>query len=559
MAENLMEDLVKHITAKHGEETWVPLYKWISKPDKSEDGSYFCALVSKDASEEAMESSDWDLMLRGGGPTFITSYEDGEPASTYHERSDEEFRRLVIGRDFHGRKDNYFEISEEFRLFHNLYFDAKKSVYSTFDDSGDELEVVKVTEEEILVRKSYLKSFMAASQMNFLLYFEITRHFVKPERFEQEHVSSNLNYVIFSGSSYVKGYHSFVRLRGKKLINCEALEECGVFPFEKPKKFESFAIGGDVDGPVEFSCNPAHLADYFGANPEASNYLTPIFFKKEVMQKYYGSSEYEIQDSMLYRKGAWSLRFDNHHSNHISVFLGDLGSDLPHKEQLYWKSFNIVPDGHEISETNFQRSFMGAWCDTTAPDLLFKSEFRQLQTSWHEKYGWDLFLPMSEKDEHFFTSIRSMLTNEQSEFDGQILSLAKVTIDSANVKSLLQATKKTDAEGKSIILFGEMFKLLDLEDVEGRMAFLRGVQSVRSSGVAHRKGTLYEKTIAKLNIDADNYKAEFDSILSGFSKLFADIRAKLGEPIVEADAVLAKVPVVPTVSPEGNEGRSSSS
>jgi hypothetical protein len=559
MAENLMEYLVKHITAKHGEETWVPLYKWISKPDKSEDGSYFCALVSKEASEEAMESSDWDLMLRGGGPTFITSYEDGEPASTYHERPDEEFRRLVIGRDFHGRKDNYFEISEEFRLFHNLYFDAKKSVYSTFDDSGDELEVVKVSEEEILVRKSYLKSFMAASQMNFLLYFEITRHFVKPERFEQEHVSSNLNYVIFSGSSYVKGYHSFVRLRGKKLINCEALEECGVFPFEKPKKFESFAIGGDVDGPVEFSCNPAHLADYFGANPEASNYLTPIFFKKEVMQKYYGSSEYEIQDSMLYRKGAWSLRFDNHHSTHISVFLGDLGSDLPHKEQLYWKSFNIVPDGHEISETNFQRSFMGAWCDTTAPDLLFKSEFRQLQTSWHEKYGWDLFLPMSEKDEHFFTSIRSMLTNEQSEFDGQILSLAKVTIDSANVKSLLQATKKTDAEGKSIILFGEMFKLLDLEDVEGRMAFLRGVQSVRSSGVAHRKGTLYEKTIAKLNIDADNYKAEFDSILSGFSKLFADIRAKLEEPIVEADAVLAKVPIVPTISPRGNEGRSSSS
>lgn len=558
MAENVMEDLVKHITAKHGEETWIPLYKWLSKSDKSEDGSYFSALVSKEATEEAMESSNWDLMLRGGGPTFITSYEDGEPTSTYHARSDEEFRRLVIGRDFHGRKDNYFEICEEFRLFHNLYFDAKKSVYTTFDESGDELEVLKLTEEEILVRKSYLKSFMAATQMNLLLYFEITRHFVKPEGFEEEHVSPNLNYVIFSGSSYVKGCHSFVRLRGKKLVNCEAIEDCGVAPFEKPKKFESFAIGGDVDAPVEFSCNPSHLANYFGANPDAPHYLTPIFFKKEVMQKYYGSSEYEIQDSMLYREGAWSLRFDNHHSAHIAVFLGDLGSDLPHKEQLYWKSFNIVPDGHEISETNFQRSFMGAWCDSTAPDLLFKSEFGQLQTAWHAKYGWDLFLPMKDRDEHFFTSIRSMLTNEQAEFDGQVLSLAKVTIDSANVKALLEATKKTDAEGKSIILMGEMFSLLKLDDVEGRTAFLRGVQSVRSSGVAHRKGTTYEKVIAKLNIDANNYKEEFDIILSGFAKLFADIRAKLEEPVVEVAAVVAEEAKAPVITPEGKEGSSPS-
>lgn len=533
MAENVMEDLVKYITEKHGEETWVPLYKMVRKSDESEDGSYFCALVSKEATAKAMERSAWDLMVRGGGPTFIISYEDGEPTSTYHEREDDDFRRLIIGRDFHGRKNDYFEISEEFRLFHNLYYCKKTSNYITFDESGDEVEVIKLNEEEIFVRKRYLKSFMAATQMNLLLFFQVTRHFSKPAGHEEGQESDNLNYTIFSGSSYTTSYSNSVTLCGKKLINCEAVEECGVAPFEKAKKFESFAIGGDDDNPIEFSCDPAHLANYFGANPTAPHHLHAIFFKKEVMQKYYGASDYEIQDSMLSRKGAWSLRFDNHHASHISVFLGDFGSDLPYKEQLYWKSFNIVPDGHEISETNFQRSFMGAWCDTAAPDLLFKSEFGQLQTAWNEKYGWNLFLPMTPKDEHYFTSIRSMLTNEQAEFDGQVLSLAKVTIDSANVKSLLEATKKADAEGKSIILLGEMFALLKLDDVDGRTTFLRGVQSVRSTGVAHRKGTAYEKTITKLNIDADNYKAEFDIILSGFAKLFADIRAKLHEPVVE--------------------------
>ncbi|WP_166676687.1 hypothetical protein [Paraburkholderia caballeronis] len=51
-------------------------------------------------------------------------------------------------------------------------------------------------------------------------------------------------------------------------------------------------------------------------------------------------------------------------------------------------------------------------------------------------------------------------------------------------------------------------------------AFLRGVQSVRSTGIAHRKGTEYEKLIAKLNIDDENYQAEFDLILTKFAALF---------------------------------------
>jgi hypothetical protein len=43
---------------------------------------------------------------------------------------------------------------------------------------------------------------------------------------------------------------------------------------------------------------------------------------------------------------------------------------------------------------------------------------------------------------------------------------------------------------------------------------------VRSTGVAHRKGTEYEKLIAKLEIDDENYQAEFDLILTKFASLF---------------------------------------
>lgn len=74
------------------------------------------------------------------------------------------------------------------------------------------------------------------------------------------------------------------------------------------------------------------LSDYFGKNKGSPHYLTPVYFDKAVLQKYYSSSnEYEVQDSSSIDKhGYWHLRFDNNASEHVCVFLGDLGRDLPH-------------------------------------------------------------------------------------------------------------------------------------------------------------------------------------------------------------------------------------
>ena len=112
-----------------------------------------------------------------------------------------------------------------------------------------------------------------------------------------------------------------------------------------------------------------------------------------------------------------------------------------------------------------------------------------------------------------------MLTCEQSEFDALILAVAKITIDSVNIKDLRKHLGQDD-ESKSIVLLGLFLQSLSIQNHEDFSTFLRGVQSVRSSGVAHRKGTEYDKVIAKLNIDEDNYQAEFDEILSKFVSLF---------------------------------------
>ncbi|WP_257144823.1 hypothetical protein, partial [Bacillus cereus] len=125
------------------------------------------------------------------------------------------------------------------------------------------------------------------------------------------------------------------------------IEECGYWPFDNSKEYVNFTVGINGDGKeVEFTSNPDQLANYFGANPEAPHYLTPIYFSKEVLAKYYLKPElYEVNDGHIRCQGLWMLHIDNlNKGDYVSAYLGDLGK-LPYKEQVYWKSFNIVSDG----------------------------------------------------------------------------------------------------------------------------------------------------------------------------------------------------------------------
>jgi hypothetical protein len=528
MNTNPFSDLILAISETLGEESWITMYKNMPFGVGSEDGGAYSAFVTTDKSDSALSGTNWDLTIGAGAPGLSVRWENDEPVATYRQEEKEGFLRLALVRDFHGRKKRYIEILEEFRLFHNLYFDSTCSKYFSFCESGDEVEVVRVTESEVQVRRRYLNSFMAAKQVNLLLFFETTRHFEAASYFSDEQSTSSYCYRVYSGNSYAKGFKSFSRICGKKIIRCKPIERCGEWPFTQIKNHQEFIIGGDADNAEMFTCNPDLLANYFGANPSAPLYQTPVFFRKSVMKKYYDSSEYEICDGQLSRPGAWSLRLDNNAQTHVTVMLGDLGKDLPENEQLYWKSFNTTPEEKKISNTSFQRNILGNFFSAENPEHEFKSVFAKLRASWTERYGWPLFLPLVENDQHYFHSIRSMLSDEQSEFDTLILALTKTTIDSINVKGLRGFLESGDSETKSILLMEALLNKIGIAGVLNHVKLLRGIQSVRSTGVAHRKGTEYEKAIERLNIDSNNFQAEFDLILKGMISFLEDLELSLG-------------------------------
>jgi hypothetical protein len=248
-----------------------------------------------------------------------------------------------------------------------------------------------------------------------------------------------------------------------------------------------------------------------------------------VLQKYFGAStEYEVQDSVIYKHGYWRLRFDNNSPDHVCVFLGDLGRDIPHAEAIYWKSFNLPPEEREMSGTYFKRSMMGNFADAESPDLVFKSEFERFQSQWLELKGWPLFLPLVEADKHCFKTLHSLTKNEQSEFDYQVLSLVKITVDSINVKGLKEYISIEDSGS---------IKLLSAYLKEGGVkfdtaSFFGGLQGVRSTGIAHRRGSKYEKTIERLGIDDSALIQAFDRIL----EQAIDLLREVNHVFISADA-----------------------
>jgi len=311
------------------------------------------------------------------------------------------------------------------------------------------------------------------------------------------------------------GRRSFSRLLGKKIIQPSPIESCGIWPFEaREHEYEKFIIGVDEHGaPVEHACNPDMLANNFGTNPGSPHYLTPVYFRTEVLSKYYSQPEkYRVDDGYLTCAGLWGLRMDNHHKNYVVVYLGDIGRDLPKTERLYWKSFNVIPEGG-VSEVAFRRDILAEWAEPERPDFVFKTHYRHISEEWQKQRGWPIFLPLSSADQHFFAALRIPLTDEQAEFDSQVLALTKVLIDSLNEEQLVILLGGSEKDEKGISKLERFLERMKVPDSERNVKFLRDLQMLRSSGVAHLKGSKYENVSRRFGIDEKDLRQVFTEIL----------------------------------------------
>ena len=497
----------------------------------------YCALIPSDHIEEVLSDSTWDLEFSQCMPSGMVSHKGTKEEHKYLRYGvDNGVEPLIFDRNFHRLRDNYREISEEFRLFHNLYHDRKTNQYIKISEDGNEEIVAIVEPNHVRVRLKEIRQFLAIKEMYLAIQFIFSETSTQSlERLgftagEEDRRDGMMRWMQRYGDlDGIGNCRAFSRLVGKQLVEPLPKTKSGFWPFAEvsEQEYASFIIDVDENGnEISYTSNPDELKtpadpkNIRGVDEEAPSYLTPVHFDKKVLEKYYQESKYTVEDSLLRCGGLWCMYIDNHHDDIVCAWLGDLGRDLPYSEQTHWCQYNIPPTG-SVSKTYFARQLGAQFTNSDRPEHIFKQRYDDLQKASQMQLGWWWLLPLHTADAHHLKSLRIPATDEQRVFDAIVLSLTKILIDSLNEKSLKKLIpfekQETFKDKRGIALLEAVLHLNDLEGAETHIAFLRKLQDLRSSGIAHRKGRTYSKIAAYFDVKNRSLRHVFADILNSAS------------------------------------------
>ena len=509
--------LVEMQRALNSNET-LTVYEAYEDEEKRSKRHIYCALIPSAQIQETLAAPTWDLEISRGMPRGVTCNKHGELQREYLRYGVRNgVEPLIIDRNFDGLREDYREISEEFRLFHELYHDRKTDEYLKMDNVGNEEVVAIVKPDKIEIRLKEIRQFLAIKEMHLAIQFifsETSRHSL--EELELQAGDENTQDELMCwmrryGDEGMTNRRAFSRLVGKRLVAPLPKAKSGFWPFaaETEKKYEEFIIGIDENGDEIISTS----------NPHQPSYLTPVHFRKKVLDKYYGEpSKYSVEDSILRCGSLWCVYIDNHYKDSVCVWLGDLGRDLPYSEQKHWRLYNIPPISG-VSKTYFDRQLGAQFKNSGRPEHIFERRYRDLQKVSQSHLGEEWLLPLRTEDAYHLQSLRIPATDEQRDFDEVVLSLTKVLIDSLNeayLKKMIPFDKREEFKDKrGIALLESALLINDIEGADVHITFLKKLQSLRSSGSAHRKGQKYLKTAKDFDIEDRSLRDVFAEILNG--------------------------------------------
>ena len=469
-------------------------------------GGRYIALSRPELRGRILSNMGWDLMKGHGVPGFMGSDADAE---YFRNDGAPDFEPLVIFQEFHDVVPDAILISEEFRLLMNLWLDPKTGNYFQIGDDGSKNLAIKIDGHKVEVRTPVLKRYLAARQLDAALFVDSTASVPTAEAREAfihlsiEDCSNNRDKCL---SRYIGELHRssheemFSRVLAKRILLAPLQKTCGIWPWDniEVEDYPNFIIGENETGrPIRFTCNPDKLANYFGANPDAPHYLTPVFFKPEVLQRYYDdSSLYEVRDGRLSCGHKWGVQIDNDNPGFVAVFLGDIGRDIPQSHWEHWLSHNVPPT-QKMSETNIRRSFFGQFVDSKNPEHRFKMSYKELNRVWEQRWGWSLYREARGQDAGVLRRLRIPVNDTDTELRTQLLNLALVLVDLLNEKGITEKLSKKIEDEQGIAKLQRFLKTTSYEYVDRDISLLRKIQRMRSRIAAHASGTSGQELLEK--------------------------------------------------------------
>jgi hypothetical protein len=485
-------------TAEEG--PWTTLWEDWHSDDAS--GGYYSALSDPARRDRTLSNADWDLAEGEGLPGFTQYRRDGDYEAVYlRYGTDDGVEPLVIIRQWHGVLPDEYLISEGFVLLMKLWRDPDNGQYYSVSEDGTRDIAIEITSQMIRVRTPLLRRYQAARQKDLLIFVDSRRFVRSPGTKDQfsdlkekeQLVNTDTVQGLAVGSIHPR--RIFSRFLAKRVLAPPPQEECGIWPWEADDDyFPEFTVGeSDTGQPQLFSCNPDELGNYFGANPDAPHYLTPVFFRKSVLQRYYDDPVYEVSAGRLSCGTLWGVQIDNHSPDFVMVFLGDIGRDIPKSHRDHWRAYNVPPTSG-MSEATYRQSFLAQFAESSNPEEIFKRAYNRLNESWLAAVGWPLFREPHASDAHALDRLRIPLNELDAEFEAQILLLCKVMVDQLNEKQLIEDLPKVSGE-KGISKLQRYLTEAGYPHVDRDIAFMRRLQELRSKISAHSKGSDYKDYI----------------------------------------------------------------
>lgn len=477
-------------------EDWITLYEENTQRNWENDIFTFCALTDKEYIDNTqyLENFEWefapDSFGKAGFGTYGT-YENGEIKEElyfFDGVTHDNFEYLIALRTFE-KYDKCVEINPKFIWYGNLVR-GKEGYYNPI---SDEL-VIKVCERKIMVQREYLKDFLCAYQKVCVIACDHRRWFNSGNDVREQYSNIKgknvfLAYNISTCPGSSTGYGYCASIIGKTVI----------MPFKKPhhadykyfteqEQYEDFIVDydEDEDETVYYTCNGKELANFFGANPEAPHFLTPVYFKIQVLDRYKNDSRnYTITDSTINFLNEWSIPFNVNKENIVSVWLGDLGR-IPYEEQQYWKAYNIPPKGG-MDQKFIDRQLRNKWTDASRIESKLVPTLNKLNAIISEKYGDVIFKVLSDADKEIYNTFMLPTNYSMPEYQSFLLKLCKLVSESINTSLIKKSMGENFDENVkgSVLQLGMFLEHIGIDKERKISSSIKKVQDSRNKLAGH--------------------------------------------------------------------------
>lgn len=477
--------------------------------------SIFCCFVELSHRDHILDGCNW---LKHPD-SFTPGFSESGNSVQFEPSNYDGFHFIIAEQYFYSLNEAQLHLNQEFALLFEL-FRGNDGNYYSIDDCGRREMVVEFLESQVNIKTKFLIRYMSARQLLFVQFIDSRVSTPGHYPFNAELIDtesdtgSNYTYTRwFQGKEDENYLHSMIHARS--FVEPKPVTECGLWPYDKGNEsYPEFIVRELPDGSFErYTCEESKLANYFGANPGAPHYLTPIYFNPAVLDKYRKDKLFDVTEHRITCGSQWSIAIDNVKPSRVMVYLGDLGRDLPESERLHFLSHEISPADQCISETVFANDFLNCWSDSNGPIGKLLKQRCELNESWKESFGVPLYRELHRDELDIPKRIRIPASSGDEEFDTVILNLTKYLIDYIDEPQFSSYKK-----GGSI---NNLEAFLHEKGIQIDLSPLRDLQSIRSTSMAHSKGKKYEKLVG--SVITDNHASDVLSLVERLTAMMGDL------------------------------------